>query len=369
MAEQRRSNKRIKACVDVALPVDLQIRASQMAVEEREDNAPTLPRSSLPLGFGSPMPEQLAALTGKLWKPGRTLKVRFLDGDASIQEKLQPFAHIWEQYANIKFVFDNDPKAEIRVSFKLAGSWSYIGTDCLPIAANQPTMNFGWLTKATTADEYSRVVTHEFGHAIGCIHEHQNPSTNIPWDKEKVYKYYQGPPNNWSRDQVDVNLFTRYSADITQFSDFDKNSIMLYPIPKDFTIGGFEVGWNKVLSDTDKKFISTLYPMMQKPTNELTIDAPAISAAIGQANEIDTYVFTVKTGAKYRVETEGQLDTVVNLFGPNDATKFVAQDDDSGAQLNARIVTVLQPGTYTIRVRHFSGARTGDYKIGVYTAV
>jgi hypothetical protein len=369
MAEKTKSAKIIKACIDVAPPIDQQAKAAQMAIEERPDNAPALPRGSLPLGFGAPTPMQLAALTGKLWKPGRALKVRFLDGDASIQEKLQPFAHIWEQFANINFIFDNDPKAEIRISFKLAGSWSYIGTDCLTIAANQPTMNFGWLTKATAADEYSRVVTHEFGHAIGCIHEHQNPATNIPWDKEKVYKYYQGPPNNWTRDQVDVNLFTRYGADITQFSDFDKNSIMLYPVPNDFTIGDFEVGWNKALSDTDKKFISTLYPMAQKPTNELTLDAPAISASIGQANEIDTYTFTIAKEAKYRLETEGQLDMVMNLFGPNDATKFVAQDDDSGAQLNARIVTVLKPGSYTIRLRHFSNARTGDYKIGVYTAV
>jgi hypothetical protein len=361
--------KSIKTCIDVLLPtVDQQQRAAELAIEERAENAPAISRASLPLGMGAPDPLQLAALTGKLWKPGRVLKVRFLDGDAIIQERLQPFAHEWEKYANIKFEFGNDPKAEIRISFKQTGSWSYLGTDALTILPNQPTMNFGWLTKSTALDEYSRVVTHEFGHALACIHEHQNPSTNIPWDKEKVYKYYQGPPNNWSRAQVDTNLFTRYGADITQFSEFDKDSIMLYPIPNDFTIGDFEVGWNKVLSAVDKQYVGTLYPKAAKPLNELELDKPAISASIGQVGEVDTYTFAVTKEAKYRVETEGKLDMVMNLFGPDDATKFVAQDDDSGEQLNARIVTFLKPGAYTLRVRHYSSKRTGDYKIGLYTA-
>lgn len=363
--------KSIKTCIDVNLPTaEQQERAAALAIEERADNAPAISRGSLPLGMGTSLPgPSIAALTGKLWKPGRVLKVKFLDGDPVVQEKLQPFAHEWEKYANIKFEFGQDPKAEIRISFKQTGSWSYLGTDALGIPLNQPTMNFGWLTKSTALEEYSRVVIHEFGHALACIHEHQNPSTNIPWDKEKVYKYYQGPPNNWTRMQVDINLFTRYAKDDTQFSEFDKESIMLYPIPNDFTIGDFEVGWNKVLSAVDKQYIGTLYPKAEKPTNELTINAPAISAAIGQLGEIDTYTFTVTNAGKYRVETEGQLDMVMSLFGPNNATTLVAQDDDSGDQLNARIIAPLKPGSYTVRVRHYSAKRIGDYKIGVYTAL
>ena len=358
----------IKTCIDRDLPVDSMIDAMYKAIEENPSNAPVAPTRSLQPGVGPLPPVALAALTAKLWKPGRTLRVRFLDGDPVIQQRLQPFAQIWSQFADIKFTFGNDPDAEIRVSFAQQGSWSYIGTDALSIPKNQPTMNFGWLTQATGDDEYSRVVTHEFGHAIGCIHEHQNPAADIPWDKPKVYAYYKGPPNNWTQEQVDVNLFQRYSADITQFSQFDTQSIMLYPIPKDFTIGGFEVGWNKVLSPTDKQFINTLYPLSTAPQNQLVIDAAAINAAIGQIGEVDTYTFVVKTAAQYRMETEGYTDLIMSLFGPNDNTKTIAQDDDSGGRLQPRIIALLQPGTYTLRVRHFSAARTGTYKIGIYTA-
>ncbi|MEZ4614045.1 MAG: hypothetical protein R2867_00825 [Caldilineaceae bacterium] len=123
-----------------------------------------MPRGrSLPGAFID-SPVALAALTGKLWSPGRTLRVRFLDGEAAIWQRVEPFAHQWSDYANIKFAFGNDPDAEIRISFLQPGSWSYIGTDALSIPKDQPTMNFGWLKQATPNDEYSCVVTHEFGH-------------------------------------------------------------------------------------------------------------------------------------------------------------------------------------------------------------
>jgi len=358
----------IKTCTDRELPVNKLIEAMGKAVAENPANAPSISTRSLLPGVMPPSPLALAAVTGKLWQPGRTLRVRFLDGDPTVQQKLQPYAHLWSQYANIKFVFGTDPDAEIRISFAQPGSWSYLGTDALSIAKNEPTMNFGWLKKSTANDEYSRVVTHEFGHALACIHEHQNPVADIPWDKPKVYQYYQGPPNNWSKAQVDVNLFDRYSAEITQFSAFDPASIMLYPIPNDFTIGDFEVGWNGALSATDKQFVGTLYPFAPKLENELTIGAPSMAASIGAFGEIDTYNFVVKQAGKIRAETEGSIDTVMSLFGPNDNTKFIAQDDDSGGRLQARIVTTLKPGVYTLRIRHFSNKKTGSYKIGVYTA-
>lgn len=356
----------IKTCIDIALPTSLMLSASRAAIAENPDNAPALPRGARLPGAFIDSPVALAALTGKLWKPGRTLRVRFLDGDLAVQKRIEPLAHEWSKFANLKFVFGDDPTAEIRISFRQSGSWSYIGTDALSISKSQPTMNFGWLKPATPNDEYSRVVIHEFGHAIGCIHEHQNPSTNIPWNKAAVYEYYAGPPNNWTKEQVDINLFTRYGADITQFSAFDRDSIMLYPIPNEFTEGDFEVGWNRVLSKTDKEYITMLYPGAPKPEHELSIDAPARTASIGAFGEVDKYTFVVMTAGRYGMETEGNLDLVMSLFGPNDETLFIDQDDDSGRRLNARLIATLQPGTYTLKVRHHSNRRTGSYTIRVY---
>jgi serralysin len=203
-----------------------------------------------------------AVMVEKLWEAGRTLRIRFLDGDGVLQRKVAQFSQEWSEYANIRFAFDDDPNAQIRISFQQVGSWSQVGTDALDrrIAPDQPTMNFGWLTRGTPNDEVRRVVLHEFGHALGLVHEHQNPATNIPWNKDAVYAFYQGPPNFWSKEQVDINIFQVYEKRITKYSRFDRKSIMLYPIPSELTLGGFEVGWNSDLSPLDKRYIRKWYP-------------------------------------------------------------------------------------------------------------
>jgi hypothetical protein len=170
-------------------------------------------------------------------------------------------------HANVKFVFDNAPDAPIRISFTPGPSWSLVGTQALDSALheNEPTMNFGWLTPATLTDEVRRVVLHEFGHALGLIHEHQHPAAEIPWDREAVYAFYADAPNFWTREQVDQNLFLRYSMEQTNSSRFDPKSIMLYPIPSEFTHNQFSVGWNKSLSRIDRQHIRRLYPFPGDP--------------------------------------------------------------------------------------------------------
>ncbi len=358
----------IKTCIDRILPPELMLESMRHAVAENPNNAPVFNPRTVPPGVMPDVPRVfLAAITGKLWQPGRTLRVHFLDGDPQVQARVQPFADLWSDTANIAFAFVEDPEAEIRISFQNQGSWSYIGTDALVIPASQPTMNFGWLNRASPDEEYGRVVTHEFGHALGCIHEHQNPDASIPWAREVVYRYYQGPPNYWNREQVDVNVFTRYDADITQFSEFDPTSIMLYPIPNEFTIGDFEVGWNSSLSQTDQSYISTLYPADRTAGTKLLLDAPPVDAYIGQHGQVDSFTFTLDDTVTVRLETEGSTDVLMSLADQADSTRTLAIDDDSGSGRNARIVITLRPATYLVRVRHFNSRQTGGYRLGLYT--
>ncbi len=355
-----------RACIDRELPPDATLLAAQLSVRENPLNAP-IELSVRELMPGVQVSElQIAALTGKLWKPGRVLRVRFLDGDPRIADRCIPLAKTWEKYANLKFEFGSDPNAEIRVSFKYRGSWSFVGTDCLAVPQDEPTVNFGWLDSDTPQDEYARVVVHEFGHTLAMIHEHQNPSATIPWNKKAVYDYYQGAPNYWTHEQVDINVFTRYSADLTKFSEYDPASIMLYPIPAQFlTDPSFEVGWNKVPSETDKKYAGILYPFKVKPVPILPTNGQHVNSAIGEMGSIDTFYFDVERAGTYRIETFGRIDTVISLFGPDTETRMVAKDDDGGRGLSSRILASLAAGRYTLRVRHFSARGTGAYEVGV----
>lgn len=197
----------------------------------------------------------------KFWNPGDTLRVRFLDGSPQQRRFVERFAPIWTAYANIRFEFGDEPDAEIRVTFKEPGSWAYMGTDALAVGLDQPTANFGWIVDDTRVTEADYTILHEFGHVLGLYHEHQNPLAKIPWKKEAVYKAYEGPPNFWSREMVEHILFSRYSRDyFPHEKPFDRESIMAFPIPSEFTSGDFEIGKNMALSLGDKDFISLLYP-------------------------------------------------------------------------------------------------------------
>jgi serralysin len=240
------------------------VETIKMCIDMMPDLSDRLP---MPLAYQSrdqvTSQPQIAFIRDKKWKPGQTLRVRFLDGDPNVQWKVQKLAHQWSEYANIKFAFGNYADAQIRISFTPGGSWSYIGTDALNLPQNQPTMNYGWLTPSSSDREFARVVLHEFGHALGCIHEHQHPEAGIPWNTAAVYSYYARTAG-WSQQQTDVNIFTRYGKDITQYSQYDITSIMHYPIDKALTQNGFEVGWNTQLSETDKQFAREAYPSTTK---------------------------------------------------------------------------------------------------------
>ena len=208
-----------------------------------------------------PSNERMALVRASLWPPRSIIRAAFLDGDPSVHERVKTVALTWLDYAKLSLYFvPAVNQADIRISFKQPRSWSSLGTGCHSYPPDEATMNYGWLTPDSTADEVSQVVLHEFGHALGCIHEHQNPAGGIQWNKAAVYEYYGGPPNIWSKAEIDHNIFETYDEDLTVHSQVDSASIMMYPIPRSMTMDGFEVGWNTQLSPTDKDFIRKAYP-------------------------------------------------------------------------------------------------------------
>jgi hypothetical protein len=207
---------------------------------------------------------RMAVSLTKKWENGRQLKCRFLDGSATQRKKVEDKAHIWEQYANISFKFGSSSDAEIRISFGAdSGSWSAVGTDCLIeryFPKYQPTMNFGWLEDDTEDPEYERVVVHEFGHALGCVHEHQSPKAHLQWNKQKVYQVFSGPPNYWSKADIDHNILQKYSQKGMAETAFDDRSIMLYQFDAALFKNRKPTPENFQLSDHDKQFINQMYP-------------------------------------------------------------------------------------------------------------
>lgn len=202
---------------------------------------------------------RMAFMTSRGWGSGHKLTIRFLDGDAGVRKKVEDVAREWTNHADVDFAFVGSGKADIRVSFTPGGSWSLVGKDAQEVDQNSATMNLGWLTVDTPADEYERVVLHEFGHALGCIHEHQHPAAGISWNEPAVYAYYA--QLGWNETQVRENIFRKYDQSLVRnTAQPDPLSIMIYAIPKELLLdGATPIDWNRHLSDLDKSFIATLY--------------------------------------------------------------------------------------------------------------
>jgi len=309
--------------------------------------------------------ERAIAPIGKTWMNGSTLRVRFLGGTAAEQATAREQAGWWAQAANLKFEFSNANNAEIRIGFDSNdGAWSYIGTDCRSIPLNQPTMNLGFLDGGTAA--------HEFGHAIGLAHEHQNPSGGIQWNEQVVIEELGKSPNFWDEQTTRHNVLRKYSVDQINGTDFDPDSIMLYFFPASWTLNGIATKANEVLSTIDKQFIAgaKMYPRTGPTVTtavELEVDAKRRTAAsIGQFGEEDLYQFTAARDGRYRIDTRGKTDVVMKLFGPNQPTALIAEDDDSGIETNALINVELVSGQYFVQVRHYNRASgKGKYSIKV----
>ena len=199
-----------------------------------------------------------------LWDNGATIRVKFLTGSPALQNRVFNIAKQWENYANLKFVKVSDNDADIRVKLGTgSGHNSYIGIVSRMIPEYEETMNLDTVDMAYSDSFFVSVILHEFGHAIGLMHEHSSPVSGIKWNKEYMYKLYK-IQQGWSKEDVDYQVFRVLSNSYTNGTKYDPHSIMHYPIDAKETLDGFSVGWNYVLSKGDKEIIKALYPKKGK---------------------------------------------------------------------------------------------------------
>jgi serralysin len=212
-----------------------------------------------PVGAGT---TKAALQKDSKWKAGDAITVAFLGGDDKLKQRIIEVAKRWTApgLANLRLQFNDDEDADVRIAFQQGnGSWSTVGTTCRNRPKGTATMNYGWIDAASSEEKLRSVVLHEFGHALGLIHEHQNPVAGIRWNREAVIKELTRPPNSWSVEKIEFNVLDPASPEDVEATAVDPKSIMMYPIPATWTTDGFSAGFNSDLSDADKKFIRKQY--------------------------------------------------------------------------------------------------------------
>ena len=229
----------------ITLIADMQIRYLQPAEQARLSRV----RKTSPEKFRSDV------ANSKLWPVGATLHVRFLDGTPADKENFRLALGEWLHYANLRADYAPSDHAEIRVSFAAPGSWAMIGTDSEALGDPQsPSINLGFAQPGSPPRNY----LHEIGHVLGLIHEVKNPKANLKWDKARVYKSLGGPPNYWTKEQADINLFVPEAYPGSR--PFDRQSIMMMDFPAEFFLDRASLSLPADLSDSDEKYIAALYP-------------------------------------------------------------------------------------------------------------
>ena len=265
------------------------------ACNKEEHVSPEAPgsKSSALRFYGVKLPAQAerqgAAQTDRLWYNGMAIKVKFLDSKPALEAKIKAYAKEWEQYCNISFNFIESGDAHVRISFDRNEeryiSWSYIGTDCKSVTdQNEPTMNFyelEWLDEEELRGDVLRM----FGLVLGLELEHRNQNFIPNWVSEARAQSW------WANDLEDVDwevlkkyVYDALDADYAVQTDYDAESVMVWPFPKNVLRNGVTVK-NHELSETDKAFVNQLYPKpsLGEPiiTMEVSLDLmPAMRPAV-----------------------------------------------------------------------------------------
>ncbi len=114
--------------------------------------------------------------------------------------------------------------------------------------------------------EFKGVIIHEFGHALGLMHEHQSPVATCvnEFNWEFIIKYLGGPPNNWDEDKIRFNMAPWEGEDL-MMTEFDRESVMLYTFPAEYYLKGDQSNCyiphsNDDISEKDKFTVEYMYP-------------------------------------------------------------------------------------------------------------
>ena len=113
----------------------------------------------------------------------------------------------------------------------------------------------------------------------------------------------------------------------------------------------------------DELMTGTPQPQPAPDVTILSLNAAPNEGSITAPGEIDLFEFQLDRLRRVTLETSGNSDTVMILFGPDEFTREIASNDDGGSNFNSRISMALSAGTYQASIRLYDPGRTGDYNI------
>ena len=295
---------------------------------------------------------------------GIVLTVRFLNGSKWDQDTVKNYARLWEKHGAVRFKFTTTGTSDINIHFYSGKNSARLGSPGLHDAREGlATM---WLTAIN-----QRTILHEFGHALGFIHEHQTPAgSNLDLNqilKDARAKYVE---DGLSEEKVEEKLEDNYkrldAGPSTNFSEFDPESVMLYGgLP---LIGGGKTESNDDLSELDKKYMGIFYPKPDPLVSSIRVhgirDGESIASGTTRTLEV-----SVRASDGSRIPDKAVAfswsDTKWGVFASAAFTHTLAQTDKSGGAAKTKVTFTGQNDHVIISVKVAGSTLKEDFKIFV----
>lgn len=197
------------------------------------------------------------------WPAGSTIHVYFKNGKASRRTAVMNCANEWTRHGNFQFQWHPEPMPAgvhaIHIEFWEGGGRSLLGSGSYsPAYASM---------HLPLEDEDCTTTLHEFGHALGLLHEFQNPDS-LRYLRPITEQTYEriSMSLGWSRAEADANLIKRVVPPGRE-KPFDPLSVMGYSTMAlmDLYDGKVETEPGPELSAGDKAYIRRVYPGRVSP--------------------------------------------------------------------------------------------------------
>ena len=209
----------------------------------------------------------------KLWTPGQTLRISFINirGDVS-KKAIYDIACEWLKYAylNFELVDDKDASAEIRINAfeeDFEEDYEYIEADWDDEDSNDIDSNIS-ISWAPDDPSSAADILRKIGSFLGMEAAQFHPDATIPWNFDYIREGFRedlDEQQNMELSDDDIDYLARIR--LTSMSNkvqiaigYDEKSIMYDPSFTEFTVAGWKTEPDITLSEKDKQFMALVYP-------------------------------------------------------------------------------------------------------------